>query len=142
MRRFWLVGFTVLLADQLSKLLVFRSLLGKTVGLPGLLTLHYVRNSGAAFGFFGNWTPFLIVLSLVLVTLVFAGYNRIKAAPVYWQWGIGLLLGGAVGNLIDRLRFGYVIDFIDIGFWPVFNLADTAIVCGVAVIACGVLREK
>ncbi|MEW6172733.1 MAG: signal peptidase II [Bacillota bacterium] len=142
MWRFWSAVFVTILADQLSKLLAARFLLDKAVSVPGVLTLHYVGNPGAAFGFFANRTPFLVLVSLVLGAVVLAGYNKIKAAPVYWRWGVGLLFGGALGNLIDRLRFGYVVDFIDFSFWPVFNLADTALVCAVAVIACGVLREK
>lgn len=142
MGRFWLTVLGTLLLDQISKLLVVQLLARKVTIVPGFLVLRYVGNPGAAFGFFANYTLFLAVLiTLTLGLATLAGYNKLKAAAVHWQWGAGLLFGGALGNLIDRLRFGHVVDFIDLGFWPVFNIADTAIVLGAVFIALGLLKE-
>lgn len=142
MRRFWLPVLTSILFDQVSKSMALKLITGPVALVPGLLVLRCVRNPGAAFGLFSDQTPFLVLVSVALGAAVLVGYDKLRSAPAYWQWGLGFLFGGMLGNLIDRLRFGYVVDFVDVGFWPVFNLADAAIVCGVGLIALGVLRDR
>lgn len=128
-----MAGF-VLLLDQLAKALAQNLLVpGLTHPvLPPVLFLTLVENRGIAFGLFQDGEKLLlsvIVLSVVVLTAL--GF-RDRSGRFRVQSGIGLILGGAVGNLIDRLRVGAVIDFLDFRIWPVFNLADTAITIGVA----------
>jgi signal peptidase II len=133
---FALAASLVVIADQLSKFLIRTNLdLGQSMPEDGLVRLSYVRNTGAAFGLLANQT-FLIILTAVVgiaILLLYYSYPPFGRLPV--KVGLGLLLGGSVGNLADRLRSGYVTDFIDLRVWPVFNLADSAIVVGVAILA-------
>ncbi len=134
MSRFLLyaVGLLVLAADQLTKLAAARLLLaGQSQPLLGpYLSLTVQRNTGAAFGMFPAATTALIALAAIIIIFIavwgpqLAQSNRLLAA------GLGMALGGATGNLIDRLRLGCVVDFIDLHFWPVFNVADIGITCG------------
>ena len=102
--------------------------------VPGLLSLSVVHNPGVAFGWFRDVSPPLAV-GLALTVLAALFYNRSawpgRAAD---QWGFGLMVGGALANVVDRVRFGYVVDYIDVHVWPVFNLADAAIVVGVSLL--------
>lgn len=142
MQRFWLPALSSLILDQLTKLVALSLLAQPVLLIPGVLTLRLVSNPGAAFGLFPYQKVFLLLVSLILGTAVLAGYRKLRNATAYWQWGLGFVFGGMLGNLIDRLRFGYVVDFVDVGFWPVFNLADAAIVCGAALILLGVVRDR
>ena len=142
MLRFWLPAICSLLFDQLTKLTVLKFLAQPLLLIPGILTLRLVSNPGVAFGFFPYQKLFIIIVSISLGAAVLAGYQKLRNSPVYWQCGLGFIFGGMLGNLIDRLRFGYVVDFVDLGFWPVFNLADAAIVCGAALITLGVFRNR
>ena len=120
-----------LVSDQITKSLIVHNMHPwESVPSSGLFRLTYVTNSGSAFGLFQNQTLFLIIGSFlgIGVLLVFYRTNHIKSLLL--NLSLGLQLGGATGNLIDRIRLGYVVDFIDVGFWPVFNIADSAIVVG------------
>ena len=121
--------------DQVTKYLIQRSFaLGDSLPLiSGVLHITYHRNTGAAFGLFVGNTLFLAALSVIFI-VVTARYlmRRPKDAPL--AWALTLILSGAVGNVIDRLRLGYVVDFIDFRVWPIFNVADSAITCGVVLI--------
>jgi signal peptidase II len=103
--------------------------------IPGILSLVVLHNRGIAFGLLGRISPAVAVV-LALTVLVALFYNR-GAWPrgPAGQWGVGLMVGGALGNVTDRLRFGYVVDYVDVHVWPVFNLADAAIVAGAGVLA-------
>ena len=126
------VGLLILAADQLTKLAAVRLLpTGESRPLLGAyLSLTVQRNTGAAFGMFPAATTALIALAAIIVIFIavwgpqIAQSNRLLAA------GLAVALGGAAGNLIDRLRLGYVLDFLDLHFWPVFNVADIGITCG------------
>lgn len=125
----------MVLTDQFTKLWITSNLVpGQSVPM-GLLLITYVRNSGAAFGLLANQNlliTFAVAIGVAAIVLYYA------YPPFQTNWiriSLGLLLGGAVGNLIDRLRFGYVIDFIDFRVWPVFNIADSAITTGIIVLA-------
>lgn len=130
-----LIGLAVAAAgiDQTSKALVIRNLRGRPpiAELGGLFQLNYTRNTGAAFSILpsGGWIFTVVAIAVVVAVLLF--YGRLQHRGRLITAGLGLVLGGAIGNVIDRLRFGYVVDFIDFGWFPVFNLADSAIVCGV-----------
>ena len=96
--------------------------------------ITYILNPGAAFGILENKTWFFIAVALVLLVGVAYLYPRLPENMIV-KLGTGLLVGGAIGNLIDRVRIGYVIDFFDFRIWPIFNVADICIVCGVACLA-------
>lgn len=127
---------TVLVTDQVLKWLVVRSLQhGQVIDLfGGLVRLDFTRNAGAAFGMFQSG-GFLFAAVAVLVSLgILIFYRRIAASALPVRLALGLILGGALGNLLDRIRFGYVVDYVDLRWWYVFNLADSAIVVGVAIL--------
>lgn len=128
-----IIAAVVAALDQVSKAIVVSALgRGRIVDLPGgVVRLVYARNTGAAFGIFPDrGTVFAVVAAIVVVGILFS-YRRLSQSPLIVRAAAGLLLGGAVGNLLDRTRLGYVVDFIDLGWFPVFNLADTSIVLGV-----------
>ncbi len=134
----------VILFDQWTKYLVHsRFRWGESVNLvTHFFALTYVRNSGAAFGLLHRapaWfrDPFFIVVPLVAMVVISILFHRLEARQRLTAWSFSLILSGAIGNLIDRLRFGYVIDFLDFHWkefyhWPAFNVADSCIVVGVA----------
>ncbi|MCS7260217.1 MAG: signal peptidase II [Anaerolineae bacterium] len=104
--------------------------------------ITHVTNTGAAFGLFPNHGSFFILIAVIVVIAIVLYYHRLPAEDWLVRISLGLQLGGAMGNLIDRLRFGYVIDFIDISFWPVFNLADASITAGVLLIIYQLWRTE
>lgn len=125
--------FSISLAlDQSSKFLVHKYLvLGSSIPSDGIFRLTFVTNSGGAFGLFPNQTFALTIASFIgifIVSLLYRSYYPYKSRLA--NLSLGLLLGGATGNLIDRLLWKEVIDFIDVGMWPIFNFADAAIVVG------------
>ncbi|MBI2936137.1 MAG: signal peptidase II [Chloroflexi bacterium] len=138
------VVLLVVAADQLSKYLVARNMeLGESFPSTGLVQIHYTINTGTAFGLFPNQTFLLTIASFAIIgvlLLVYRGSGFPGALVV--RLSISLQLGGAIGNLIDRLWHGYVIDFIALGWWPVFNLADASIVTGVTVLAGSVALSE
>ena len=151
-RRFeWLVIASVIVADQITKLMVVLEL-GLHESVPvigGLFDLTHVRNTGAAFGFL-NAVDFpgkpIVITVVALAALVGVSLYASQLPAAHWlaRLGLALILGGATGNLIDRLRQGYVVDFVDVywanwHFWA-FNVADAAISVGVAIIVVDLLR--
>lgn len=130
-----LVAFMVIF-DQLSKYYIQSSMtLGESIPiLPNIFHITYILNPGAAFGLFANQTFFFIVLAVLMIAAVIYFYSAIKRESTWMQVGIGLLLGGAIGNLIDRIQIGMVVDFFDFRIWPIFNIADVGIVCGAFII--------
>ncbi len=126
----------VFVLDQWTKSLVMRDLShGKFVNLfSGLVRIDFTRNSGAAFGLFQSAGIVFAVVAAVVIVAIATNYRKIAAGSVIVRVALGLILGGALGNLVDRVRLGYVVDFIDLRWWYVFNLADSAIVIGVAIL--------
>jgi len=104
------------------------------VKVLGPFTIHHVQNSGIAFGFFASATAAVIVLTLVAVAWMVGYFARSGARHPLLPVAVGLLIGGSVSNLADRIRLGHVTDFLDFRYWPAFNLADSFIVIGVAVL--------
>ena len=136
-RYLYLVALTVMLLDQASKFAVVNRIpFGSSVPvLDRILYFTTVRNPGGAFGLFQSWAALLTVVTIaVCVAIMVFVRRKIAVAPLVGV-ALALQLGGAVGNLIDRLRFHYVIDFIDLRVWPVFNVADSAITIGIALLA-------
>jgi signal peptidase II len=129
------VAGLVLVGDLVSKWLAVRELGDREPVelLGGLLTLRLVRNAGAAFGFAQGLTIAFTVVAAAVVVVILRLSRRLRSLP--WAVALGLVLGGAVGNLVDRVfrapapGRGHVVDFLELPHWPVFNLADSAIVC-------------
>lgn len=129
------VGFAAVLADQLTKQIVADELeLGEAVDVGGGFLIHHVRNTGIAFGLFGGWVGPVIILTGVAVLWMVGYFAKTGARHPVLPVALGLLIGGAISNLIDRIRLGHVTDFIDPPYWPAFNLADTFICTGVAIL--------
>lgn len=126
----------MVLADQISKLWIRTNMLpGQSIPEGGLILITYVRNTGAAFGLLANQNLLIIFTVLVGIAAIALYYAHPLVQTLWLRLSLSLLLGGAIGNLIDRLRFGYVIDFIDLRVWPVFNIADSCITVGVGMMA-------
>ena len=135
----------VLILDQASKVAIQRLLLSEgTNSIPllgGWVKLTYVENRGAAFGLFQNQSVFFIVVGVLVVGGILVGQRFVPAHKTSLAICLGMQLGGALGNLIDRVRFGHVFDFVDLTYWPVFNVADSAIVVGVLILAYHLLTS-
>lgn len=143
---FFLTAFVVIIADQLTKTWIQSNLfLGEVITNDGFFRLVYIHNSGAIFGLFPN-QPVILAITAILgaaFILFFAVYlyRRFEfLEKVPWHGPLGMILGGTIGNLIDRIRFGYVTDFISIGPWPAFNIADSAVSVGAAIFAFFMIR--
>lgn len=131
------VAILVLALDQVTKALVQRDLGPgsdrSVVPIVGdWFLLEYARNRGVAFGVLARWPEIAPLLATLILLGVVAYALRLGLRGSWLMVGAGLVVGGAVGNLLDRVRFGYVIDFIAVGPWPNFNVADSAISVGVA----------
>jgi signal peptidase II len=130
-----LVAGAAILADQLTKQLVGRTLaLGDSVDIAGPFSIHHVQNSGIAFGLFGSRTSLVIGITAIAVAAMLLFFARSGRRHPVLPAALGLVLGGSIANLVDRVRLGHVTDFLDLVAWPAFNLADTFIVVGVAVL--------
>ena len=126
---------TAVAGDQLTKHVVVSSLSPDgSDRVVGPLSIHRVENSGIAFGFFTSATSVVIALTAIAVIWMLIYFARSGARHPVIPAGLGLLIGGSVSNLVDRVRLGHVTDFIDFGWWPAFNLADSFIVIGVGVL--------
>ena len=131
----------IILLDQLVKLYV------QSTMLPGMsfpiiqdvFHITFVLNPGAAFGILANQQFFFIGIGLLILLAAVYYYPMLKKQDIWIRYGAALLLGGAVGNLIDRIRYGVVVDFFDFRIWPVFNVADIAMVVGVGCIIYALL---
>ena len=136
----------IVIADQLSNAYIQSNMdLGESIPiLKDIFHITYILNPGAAFGLFADQTFFFIGLAVMMIVAVVWFYPAIKKESTWMQAGIGLLLGGAVGNLIDRVLIGKVVDFFDFRIWPIFNIADICIVCGAFIIAAAsfLVKEK
>lgn len=141
---FSLVALSVLLFDQLTKFWALRLLKSGISAplIPRIFHLTLVENEGIAFGLLPGIDKILLVaITLSIIILIFFG---LRMDPQRWtsQWGIGLILGGALGNWVDRVRVGAVVDFLDFRIWPVFNFADTAITIGVGLFFLEMLKKR
>ena len=138
------IVFFLILADQAIKFLVVSYMkLGASIPvLAGIFHITYIENPGAAFGLFANQRVIFIVAAALVIAAACLMYRRLMSEKVIVRWGVALLLGGAAGNLIDRVRIGCVIDFLDFRIWPVFNIADIGICIGVALLMYALLFDK
>lgn len=161
----WL-AFTVLFLDQLSKTLIFHLLfLGQSLPVLGdFFRITYILNPGGAFGTQIGGSSFYLIVSLIAIMFTIVFFVKTHPQKLLVKIGLALVLGGALGNLTDRFRFGQVIDFLDFDFpdihipsldwgifgwagfslerWPIFNLADTAITVGALLIVFHIVRHR
>jgi signal peptidase II len=141
-----IIAALVLAADQISKYWVATNLELNKVWAPipaleRLFVFRYATNTGVAFGLFPDKGSFFTVVAIVVSVIIVLYYRHLPQGQLLVRLSLGLQLGGALGNLLDRVRIGHVTDFIDFRIWPVFNLADLAIVTGVTILALCLLRE-
>ena len=138
------IVLAALAADQLTKYIVTSRLrLDDAVHVAGPFWIHHVQNSGIAFGLFASATAVVIVATAVAVTWMLVFFGRSGSRHPVLPVALGLVIGGSASNLLDRVRLGYVTDFLDFRYWPAFNLADSFIVIGVLVLlSVLVLNER
>ena len=133
----------VFLLDQLTKYVTIQTLaVGHSFPLRGFFRFTHVHNTGSAFGILQGLNTPLIFVSFIGIIVLALIYRSQPQPSVLLRLSLGLQLGGAFGNLVDRLRLGYVTDFIDIGPWPVFNLADASIVTGLILLVWLFTRRR
>lgn len=139
------IAASVFAIDQLTKFLLV-SMIGpdrfesRVDFVDGWLALEYTENRGAAFGVLSGLVPILTAASIAVLIGLLLHYMRQVKPPLWHTLAIGAVVGGALGNLVDRVRLGHVIDFLSVGPWPNFNVADSAITVGVLVLIWGWTR--
>ena len=143
---FFLTALLIVAADQFSKIWIRSYPEGQPIFDAGFFRITHIHNTGAAFGLFQGHSFALTIVTLVGIAVILLFALLLYRHSPYLdnmlsRVALGLVLGGTIGNLIDRLRFGYVTDFIDFGFWPAFNIADSAITVGVIIFAYSLLRS-
>jgi signal peptidase II len=139
------IATTVAVIDQVAKFLIVATIgLGRLEPrvevVDGWLALEYTQNRGAAFGMLSGLAPILVAAPFAILTGLVLLYMRQVTPGVWLTVAIGLISGGALGNLFDRVRFGHVVDFLSVGPWPNFNIADSAITVGVLILVWGLTR--
>lgn len=144
-----LVASLTFVADQITKAIVMNTMqLGQVIPvIPPVLDLHYITNRGVAFGLFTRLGDVFVPVAIVIMSVIFWYYRSLRRRRLWLRTALGLQLGGALGNLLDRLRYGSVVDFVEfhvdaINFhYPVFNVADSAIVVGVGILLATLLFQ-
>jgi len=144
-RAFYGIALLVAATDQATKLFVSAHVpMGGAISLfRDTVRIEPTRNTGGAFGILQSYGSVIGFLTVVAIILIFAAYRCKLDLPGNAWTGLALVMGGAVGNLVDRVRLGYVFDFVNLKFWPVFNVADVAITVGFIVLLCVlIVRER
>jgi signal peptidase II len=137
------IALAAIAADQLTKYLVTSNLaIDEAVHVAGPFWIHHVQNSGIAFGLFASATAVVILATGIAVAWMLLFFARSGARHPVLPVALGLVIGGSLSNLLDRVRLGYVTDFLDFRYWPAFNLADTFIVVGVFILLATLLRAE
>ena len=139
----FIIVIFILFLDQSTKFLVSKNLsLNQSIPvIKGIFHLSLIHNRGAAFGILKNQVPVFILTSIFAIILIYFNLKGSRQKKSY-SISLSLILAGALGNLIDRLFLGYVIDFLDLRIWPVFNVADSAITIGAVLLGWSVLFKK
>jgi len=139
-----IVVFVVVMLDQITKYMIVSNMTeGMSIPIINqVFHLTFVLNPGAAFGMLEHNREFFIIMAIVVLMFVVYMRKKILEEPLTVQIGIALFVGGALGNLIDRMKTGLVVDFFDFRIWPVFNVADIAICLGVGVMIWSIIREE
>ncbi|MDO8741118.1 MAG: signal peptidase II [Candidatus Woesearchaeota archaeon] len=140
---FFLIPVLIILFDQFTKFLIKNYLaLGQSFPLiKNTVYFTYIQNTGAGFGLFRSFNSVLIWVSVIIIGIILYYYGEIIKNKITTT-AFALVLGGAAGNLIDRIFLGYVVDFIDFRFWPAFNVADSAVTIGVIILIIYFLKKK
>ena len=139
-----IVVFVVVMLDQITKYMIVSNMT-EGMSIPVInqvFHLTFVLNPGAAFGMLEHNREFFIIMAIAVLMFVVYMRKKILEEPLTVQIGIALFVGGALGNLIDRMTTGLVVDFFDFRIWPVFNVADIAICLGVGVMIWSIIREE
>ncbi len=139
----FIIVILILSLDQLTKFIVSSklSLYQSMPVIKGIFCISLVHNRGAAFGLFRDQIYLFILTALFAIILIYLSLKENKKISLY-SASLGLILAGTIGNLIDRLRFGYVVDFLDFRIWPVFNVADSAITIGAILLGWCIMFKK
>ena len=140
----WLLAGLVILADQVSKYYIWThfQLHESHPAWGSLFSWTYCHNDGGAFSILAGSRWFFIGAGVLISSYLVYSMPKLSRGPLFPALAQALLLGGAIGNLIDRSLYGYVVDFIDFHFWPVFNLADSAITVGISILVISLALEK
>jgi signal peptidase II len=129
------VAVAAVIADQVTKHVITSTLsLDDSVHVVGPLSIHHVQNSGIAFGLFSSATAVVTVVTSIAIVWMIVFFARSGSRHPVLPAALGLVIGGSLSNLVDRVRLHHVTDFIDLKYWPAFNLADTFIVVGVTIL--------
>ncbi len=135
----WVWGALIVAADRASKNWALGYLQDKDVNIFAYFRLHYVENTGMAFGLMQNGNMLLIWIMLAVLAYLAYSWKELVAAGPLAKWGAVFIFAGAVGNLYDRIKLGFVVDFLDFRVWPVFNIADSFITVGGVLLAASLL---
>lgn len=148
-KKLLLILFFILILDQFTKFLILKFIPENQsiVIIKNIFHLTLVKNTGAAFGIFRGAHPFLTIISLIAIIIILTHLRSpalLHKDKVNFKLKISLILilSGAMGNLIDRLRYGYIIDFLDFRIWPVFNIADSSITIGAILLGYSLLKKQ
>ena len=151
MLRFYAISFAIVILDQFSKKIILAKMaLRDVVEVTSFFDIVHLHNYGAAFSFLhnaGGWQRYFLSAISILVSIVLPFYIKKNQHDIFLVMGLTLVLGGAIGNLVDRLFLGYVVDFVslhidDVFYWPAFNVADSAISLGVILLIYDALKKK
>jgi len=141
---FFLIAAVIFAADRLTKMLVLDLMTqGQSIAvIPGVFHITYILNKGMAFGLMPGGLLLFVIVTFAAIGLIVYQVVHIRSRSVLMYSSLGLVLGGALGNLVDRIRIGCVIDFLDFRIWPVFNLADSSITIGACILALRIITSK
>jgi signal peptidase II len=151
MLRFYAISFAIVILDQLTKKIILAKMaLRDVVEVTSFFDIVHLHNYGAAFSFLhnaGGWQRYFLSAISILVSIVLPFYIKKNQHDIFLAMGLTLVLGGAIGNLVDRLFLGYVVDFVSLHidsvfYWPAFNVADSAISLGVILLIYDALKKK
>lgn len=144
MIRFWLAAVAAFALDQFTKYTVATGFEpGESrIAIPHLLWWTYVQNHRGAFGLFGSQAWLLVAMALAVLGVFWYAFRDAAAQSLLVRVAFGAIVGGAVGNIVDRFHYGFVVDFIDLHWWPVFNVADSCITVGVALLVLSSLARS
>ncbi len=144
MGRFWLAAVAALALDQFTKQIIATSFApGESrLAIPRVLYWTYVQNHRGAFGLFGSQAWVLVGMSIAVLAVFWLSFRDAAAQSVLVRVAFGGIVGGAIGNIVDRFHYGFVVDFVDLRWWPVFNVADSCISVGVVLLIFGSLKRE
>ncbi len=137
----YMIAGIIFFLDQITKVLIQKKmLLGESIPvIQNVFHITFVSNTGAAFGIFKGQRLLFILISIAVIIGMILLYRKLVGLPLWIRIASGLILGGAIGNLCDRIIYHYVIDFLDFHVWPVFNVADSAITIGAGILLISML---